>query len=402
VVFFGDSSSLTLRTLCHTRRYILSDAGATAFVGSTQVGKPGEIWHESNKTFGHGFATSPSDAAIQALTAGLDLELTCCGAPAVLPTISDSVKAGKIAESVVDTSLQRTLPIRFELGQLDGATPAARARVPDNAYARLNRKNNVSTPAMVKLAEIAAKKAIILLKNLNKTLPLSTREFSPSLTGSAAKGKTICMFGPNSNSTQAQEAGYVNSHPRFITTPFVGVRAITDNVVLVPTCNTTRCVSYDTEAVQAALAGGLCNALVAVIGLTAYSNPGSHLEPERAVDNGNACGCIRGDAVEGECCDRQDIQLPGAQLQLIQQAAAAAQAGGRPFILVSVNAGQLDLRWAENSPAVGAILNAPYLGMTAGTAIAATLFGDNNPGARLVRDTGPVQHVCSLADHSLP
>lgn len=60
--------------------YILSDAGATAFVGKTQIGHPGSQWHESNKSFGHGFASSQQDAAVKALSAGLDLELTCCGA----------------------------------------------------------------------------------------------------------------------------------------------------------------------------------------------------------------------------------------------------------------------------------------------------------------------------------
>lgn len=45
--------------------YILSDAGAAAFVGKTQIGHPGDPWHESNKSFGHGFASSPSDAAIK-------------------------------------------------------------------------------------------------------------------------------------------------------------------------------------------------------------------------------------------------------------------------------------------------------------------------------------------------
>ena len=59
--------------------YILSDAGATAFVGKTQIGTPGSQWHESNKSFGHGFASSQQDAAVKALSAGLDLELTCCG-----------------------------------------------------------------------------------------------------------------------------------------------------------------------------------------------------------------------------------------------------------------------------------------------------------------------------------
>lgn len=40
-------------------------------------------FHESNRTFGHGYASSPEDAAIKCLEAGLDLELTCCGEPTV-------------------------------------------------------------------------------------------------------------------------------------------------------------------------------------------------------------------------------------------------------------------------------------------------------------------------------
>ena len=59
------------------------------------------------QTFGHGFASSPEQAAIKALDAGLDLELTCCGAPAVFPTLNASIKAGRLAESVLDDSLRR-------------------------------------------------------------------------------------------------------------------------------------------------------------------------------------------------------------------------------------------------------------------------------------------------------
>ena len=41
-----------------------------------------------------------------------------------------------------------------------------------------------------------------------------------------------------------------------------------------------------------------------------------------------------------------------------------------------INAGQLDLAWAKGSASVGAIINAPYLGQTAGSALAATLLGE--------------------------
>ena len=110
--------------------------------------------------------------------------------------------------------------------------------------------------------------------------------------------------------------------------------------------------------------------LVAVLGLTAYARPGSHLPPNTR-EPGDACGCVVGDGVEGECCDRQDVRLPGAQLQLLQQLAAGHVAKQPkqpkqpppPLVLVSVNAGMLDLEWAKAELRVGAIVLAPYLGM---------------------------------------
>eukprot|EP01052_Picozoa_sp_SAG31_P030407 SAG31_NODE_3116_length_4658_cov_2.625576_5_plen_318_part_00 len=247
------------------------------------------------------------------------------GAPAVFPTLNASVKAGKIKAQVLDDSLRRTLPIRFELGQLDGKTPAALAGVPQNAYGKLSGAN-VSTPAMLQLALTAAKKSVVLLKNAHKTLPLSK---------SALAGKTVCVLGPNANSSKAMEAGYVNQHPRFITTPYAGlrsalshstvklVRSATDCTALslaalqnwrrgslqVEGCSTTRCSTYDRAAVASALPS--CDVFVPVLGLTAYANPGNHLIPTTQ-EPGNACGCVPGDGVEGECCDRLDVNLPGA------------------------------------------------------------------------------------------
>ena len=116
-------------------------------------------------------------------------------------SLNESIKAGKIAESVLDASLMRTLPIRFELGQLDGATAAEREGVPDNSFQRLNRRDNVSTPAMIELALVAAKKAIILLKNSRRTLPLRKADYADGT-------RSLCMFGPNANNSKATEAGY--------------------------------------------------------------------------------------------------------------------------------------------------------------------------------------------------
>ena len=291
----------------------------------------------------------------------------------MFPTLNESIASGKLDEKVLDDSLRRTMPVRFELGQLDGQTPSALAGVPQsNAYARLN-QNNVSTPQMIELALTAAKKAVVLLKNDN-TLPLQKQSLVT---------KTVCMFGPNANSTSAQEAGYV-PHPRHIITPFAGmVEALPESKVrLIEGCNTTHCTTYDKAAVHAVLNDG-CDAFIAVLGLTAYSNPGSHLFPA-SQEPGNACGCVAGDGVEGECCDRQDVAMPGEQLRLLQDIAAAATLANNSVILVTINAGMLDLSWAKAASSVGAIINAPYLGQMAGKALAATLLGESNPAGRLV------------------
>ena len=228
--------------------------------------------------------------------------------------------------------------------------------------------------------------------------PAAQRTTLP-LKKAALSGKTVCMFGPNAGgSGKAMMGGYV-PHPKSISTPFEGLVAAlpASTVKLVPGCNTTKCASYDKAAVAEVLSSG-CDVSIAVMGLTAYANPGSHLPP-MTQEPGNACGCVVGDGVEGECCDRQDVALPGAQLQMLQQIAAASLLQHKPCILVSINAGMVDLSWPKTAASVGAIINAPYLGQTAGAALAATLLGANNPAgelqitaclARTMHDTLPV------------
>ena len=74
----------------------------------------------------------------------------------------------------------------------------------------------------------------------------------------------------------AQMAGYV-PHPRRIVSPFAGMAAALPGaaVKLVEGCSTTRCQGYDRAAVAAALPG--CDVFILVMGLTAYANPGSHI-----------------------------------------------------------------------------------------------------------------------------
>jgi xylan 1,4-beta-xylosidase len=338
---------------------------------------------------GHGFAPNASAAAAASLLAGLDLELTCCDLPAVYPTLEASVLEGRVPEAAIDAALNRTLPIRFELGTLDppGSSPY------DNFTAA-----NVSAPWMIDLALDAARQGLVLLKNgppsSHSSLPLSP---------TALAGKRIAVIGFTANQTLGQEGGYVNQNPPFIRTTFDGiVDAFPLSVVSFTSgCQSYACPSFDAAGVTAAAAAA--DVVVTVLGTTVTNGvlPDSPCSPDQL-------------AMEAEGWDRAGVSLPGEQLALLQVMPrsfatpncvtgvrehllpgrsnlhsrlfllqAAVSAAKSPVILVLINAGMLDVSWAVESPGVSAMLHAPMLGMTSGIAIADALTGKVNPAGRL-------------------
>jgi beta-glucosidase len=85
--------------------------------------------------------------------------------------------------------------------------------------------------------------------------------------------------------------------------------------------------------------------------------------------------------------DRTNIDLPEAQVQLLEAVAAT----GKPLIVVMMNGSALAAGWAKEH--ADAILEAWYPGESGGTAIAETLLGSNNPAGRL-----PVTFYRSIDD----
>jgi beta-glucosidase len=95
-----------------------------------------------------------------------------------------------------------------------------------------------------------------------------------------------------------------------------------------------------------------------------------------------------GAEVSGEAASRSSLDLPGRQLELVQR----VHATGKPMAVVLMNGRPLTIGWvAENVPA---ILETWFSGTEGGTAIAAALVGDVNPGGKLpvtfVRTVGQV------------
>jgi beta-glucosidase len=79
---------------------------------------------------------------------------------------------------------------------------------------------------------------------------------------------------------------------------------------------------------------------------------------------------------EGEGFDRLDMELPGDQVKLIEQVAAA-----NPNTIVVINAGSpVSMNWLDK---VAAVVWPWYPGQECGNAIADVLFGDVNPSGKL-------------------
>jgi beta-glucosidase len=145
---------------------------------------------------GHKFAPDLEHAAALSVRAGTD---TSCGEE--YSTLTKAVRDGLIAESELDTAVERLFLARFRLGMFEPNGSFAYDRVP---FAE------VDSDAHRKLALRTARESMVLLKN-NGVLPLG------------AGVKTIAVIGPNAASLAALEGNYnaVPSHP---VTPLDGLR----------------------------------------------------------------------------------------------------------------------------------------------------------------------------------
>ncbi|XP_050390165.1 uncharacterized protein LOC126809581 [Patella vulgata] len=114
-------------------------------------------------------------------------------------------------------------------------------------------------------------------------------------------------------------------------------------------CSDTRCDVYDSNSVINAVHG--VDVVFVCIGL--------------------------GIGVEKEGNDRPDMELPGKQKQLLQD--VIDNSGAAKIILISFNAGPVNIQWLDQSSRVSAILAVFYPGQSTGVALRNALTNPNNP-----------------------
>ena len=272
----------------------------------------------------HFTARNSEEAALQALTAGLDVEASSdC-----YPAIPGLIERGELNREIVDEAVRRVLYAKFRIGLFD------------DPYGEKFAKGAIHSGKAIALSKKIADESTVLLKNDRQLLPLSI-----------GKLKSIAVIG---DYTWTRDN-------RFGVTPLQGIRKWAGTNVKVNYAKGCSLVSMDEsgirQAVEAAEQSDVC-----------------------VLFCGSASAALARDyksSTCGEGFDLNDLTLTGAQPALIK----AVQATGKPVILVLVTGKPFAIPWEKKN--IPAILVQWYAGEQSGNSIADILFGKVSPSGRL-------------------
>jgi len=272
----------------------------------------------------HGIAEDDVDAGIQALNAGLDMDM---GTRIFYDHIAQAVKDGKVSMETLDDAVRRILSVKVWLGLFENPYVDQSAI---DAYAKALPENHVA------LCQEAAEKSIVLLKNQDNILPLNkANKFT--LVGELAD-RPDEVVGAWSLAWQKDDcvsikAGLENVGAKFEYYPVCGPEGELNSEEL------KSAIDSDSEIV------------VAVVG--EYTS------------------------MSGEASSKADITIPGHQQEMLKKLVAA----GKKVVAVLMNGRPLALGWEAEK--LNAIIEGWHLGIQMGNAISKVLFGEINPSGKL-------------------
>ena len=284
-------------------------------------------WDSVHQLSVHGLTEGDRESAFEAATAGVEMEM----AGGAFSHLHDLVADGSIATQVIDSAVRNILGIKFRLGLFE------------NPYVNPSEFPAIGNDHALRVAKQAALASIVMLRNENSALPLQQDQI-----------ESIAVIGPLADAPYEQLGTWIFDGDRSLSVTglegiqnFVGEGTDVNYVRAMPTSRSWNDVQY-AEAFEAAQQS---DAVVLFLG-------------EESI-------------LSGEAHSRADINLPGAQAELVREVRKA----GKPVIAV-IQAGR-PLTLANIVDDVDAILFAWHPGTMGGAAIADILFGVESPSGRL-------------------
>jgi beta-glucosidase len=282
-----------------------------------------------NEMVNHGYAKDEAQAGDEAANAGVDMDMQ--GA-VYEKYLKNSVDSGRVALQQIDNAVRRILTAKFQLGLF---------KDPYRFCNEQREKETEMSAANLEAAHDMARKSIVLLKNENNILPITSKKTIALIGPLAADGTQL--IGPWSGAGEGEKCVSV-------LTAFQG-RSAKDGFTLLH-AKGADITGDDKKGFDDALAAARkSDIIIAVVG--------------------------ESKEMSGEASSRADLGLPGVQEELVE----ALVATGKPVVVVLMNGRPLILPWIAVH--ANAIVETWWTGTEGGPAIADILFGDYNPSAKL-------------------
>lgn len=283
-------------------------------------------WNSIIEMIEHGFSADAAEAARQSVTAGVDMEMVSRTFHDHLATL---VEQDAVPEAVIDDAVRRILRVKLEL-------------TPIGADEQRSRRD-VLRPRSLELARKLARESLVLLKNVDETLPLDRDAL-----------RRVAVLGPLADAPLAQLGCWaIDGDAEDSVTPLEAIReALGDSADVMHVRGAAADFSSGVDEIaQAASAAADADVALVFVGEDAL--------------------------LSGEARSRATLGLPGRQRKLVRAVAAT----GKPVVLV-VLAGR-PLTIGAECEAADAVLYAWHPGTMGGPAIADVLLGAAAPSGKL-------------------
>ncbi len=241
-------------------------------------------WNSAGEMIAHGFSRDLKHTAEQSVNAGVDMDMMSYG---FIQYMEELVKEGKVSEAEIDRAVRNILKLKFELGLFENPY------VDETLPAKVN-----YAPGHLEAAKQCAIESAILLKNDNNALPLD-------------KAKTLFVTGPLADAPYEQMGTWAfDGQKEHSVTPLAALREEYD-VIWEPGLTHSR----DND-------------------VRGFKNPKIFAKVAKA----DAAVVFVGEEaiLSGEAHSLSDLNLVGAQSELIEEIAGYCKYWKKPMVVVVI------------------------------------------------------------------
>jgi beta-glucosidase len=284
-------------------------------------------WGSVVELVNHGYAVDEKDAAAKAIQAGVDMEMATT---AYYDNIKALLDEKKITMEQINDAVRYILSVKYRMGLFE------------NPYIDPGAEKQLLDPSFLEHARTVARQSVVMLKNNQKTLPLTADRLT-----------SVAVIGPLADAPRDQLGTWCfDGRPENSVTPLKAVKELLGEgkVKYAPGLRYSR--DKNKDLFKAALSAAKSSDVILFFAGEEW-------------------------ILSGEGQSRGEIDLPGAQSELISELAST----GKPLVVV-VMAGR-PLAIGKELGEADALLYAWHGGTMAGPALADLIFGKESPSGKL-------------------